>query len=148
MYLDYRTLIQIFPKSTGIKDLALEFLSISTSGKSKQPRGLFIPLWENDDELLQAINNGAVAAIWEQNSVLPSYCPNHFPVFFSKNIWEDVNKMLVSYIEMLKQEEEIKQMSIFLDVELLNEKLKTYDEYDKTKQILQLVQALEEVRRG
>ena len=32
-----------------------------------QPRGLFIPLNDDSGELLDAIANGAIAAIWERD---------------------------------------------------------------------------------
>lgn len=148
MKVGYNLLTNVFSKTGGIKDESLEFQTVATRGKDVQPMGLFIPLWGNSDELLEAINNGAVAAIWEEGRELPRYTPNHFPIFFTNEMTKDIKKMLDDYIEMLKQEEDRKQMSKFIDVELLNEKMKTYDDFEKVKPILKLMQSLEEVRRG
>ena len=148
MKIGYAWLTTIFSKTAGIQDLSLEFDTVATNGEDKQPRGLFIPLWENSADLLAAIHNGAIAAIWEEERDLPPYTPNHFPIFFTKDLENDIKNMLESYIEMLKQEEERTQMSNFINVELLNEKMKTYDDSDKVKPIMQLMQTLEDVRRG
>lgn len=146
MYLGYGLLSQIFPETTGIKDPMLMFHTVTSDADADQPRGLFIPLWGNGDDLKKALNNGAVAAIWEKGQQVPSYTPNHFPVFYTNNLWEDVKKMLEIHIEMVKQEKEVKQMSKFIDTGLLNEKIKTYDSSDKIKQILELIQTLEGLR--
>lgn len=148
MKIGYAWLTTIFSKTAGIKDLSLEFDTVATNGEEEQPRGLFIPLWGNSYELLDAIHNGAIAAIWEEDRKLPAYTPNHFPIFFTKDLETDIKNMLESYIETVKQEEERKQMSNFINVELLNEKMKTYDDFDKVKPIIQLMQTLEDVRRG
>ncbi|WP_318504899.1 hypothetical protein [Bacillus sp. T3] len=148
MKIGYAWLTTIFSKTAGIQDLSLEFDTVATNGEEEQPRGLFIPLWGNSNELLDAIHNGAIAAIWEEDHKLPAYTPNHFPIFFTKDLETDIKIMLESYIETVKQEEERTQMSNFINVELLNEKMKTYDDSDKVKPIMQLMQTLEDVRRG
>lgn len=150
MYLGYSLLAQIMPNSIGIKDSELLFSTIALNGAIKQPYGLFIPLWNNSDELMMAINNGAVAAVWEEDRGIPAFTPNHFPIFLTKNIKEDVKNMLELYLEMIKQEEEVKQVTNFpiSDFELLNEKVKTYDKSDILHQIVPLVQELEGLRRG
>ncbi len=148
MYLGYSLVAQSIPNSLGIKDFELLFYTIATNGMVKQPRGLFIPLGDNSDELLMAINNGAVAAVWEADRVIPAFTPNHFPIFLTKNIKEDVKNMLELYLENIKQNKEMNQLTHFSDLELLNEKLKTYDKSDIMHQIVPLVQKLESLRRG
>lgn len=150
MYLGFNMLAEIFPRTSGIKDPELYFHTVADNGTDEQPRGLFIPLWDNSQELKMAINNGAVAAIWEQDKPVPSYTPNHFPIFFTTNIWEDVIQMMGKYIQILKQEDERINMSnfLFLDEKLLNEKLKTYDKAVMYEAIRPLSQSLMDLRRG
>lgn len=150
MYLAFSLLSEIFPQSSGIKDPDLFFHTVADIGEAAQPKGLFIPLWDNPNELKTAINNGAVAAIWDLNTPIPGFTPNHFPLFYTSNLWKDVSEMLRRYIKILEQEDESIDMSkfVFLDKKLLNEKLQTYDKAVKYEEILPLVETLIGLRRG
>lgn len=148
MYLDFQMLKQVFTKVQGLSDSELMFQSISTTGDTKQPKGLFIPVFGNGDDLLSAINQGAIGAVWDTNTPIPAYKPNHFPLFLTDNLLTDVEKLLILYKEKVKQEEDVKQMSILVDVELLKEKNSTYDYSNQLKQILQHMEALAASRRG
>jgi hypothetical protein len=150
MYLGFDLLARIFPHSSGIKESELHFHTVSDQGANSQPRGLFIPLWGNSQDLLEAIHNGAVAAIWEQGKPIPAYRPNHFPLFFTNNLAGDVIRLMKEYIQILKQEDERETMSnfLFIDEQLLNEKLKTYDSAELYSEMLPLAQTLMDLRRG
>lgn len=148
MYLDFTMLKQIFSKVVGLNDHELTFQSIAITGDNEQPKGLFIPLLDNGDDLLKAINQGAIAAVWEENIPIPAYKPNHFPLFITNHLHSDVEKLLSLYKEKVIQEEDVKQMSNLVDVERLKEKISTYDNSNQLKQILQHIESLAASRRG
>ncbi|MBL5782137.1 hypothetical protein HV481_10185 [Bacillus sporothermodurans] len=68
----------------GINQSNITFELVSIFSDFPQPKGLFIPI--HDANLDKAIENGAIAAIWKENEPLPSYTPNHFPVFLSNSL--------------------------------------------------------------
>ncbi|MDV2888078.1 hypothetical protein RYX45_23225, partial [Alkalihalophilus pseudofirmus] len=77
-----------------------------------------------------AIANGAVAAIWERGKNIPSYTPNHFPVFFTTDLAAAVRKLLQLYINNLNGETNNKMEItnfIFSNKKLLNKNNETYD---------------------
>ena len=150
MYLTFTMLAEIFPHSTGIKEQNLSFHTVSDQGEDPQPRGLFIPLWNNSQDLLKAITNGAVAAIWVKDVPVPAYTPNHFPLFYTKNLEGDVFRLMKEYIQLLKQEDERETMSnfLFIDQKILNEKIQTYDKAVIFNDLLPLAQTLMDLRRG
>ena len=150
MYLAFDLLARIFPLSSGIKDTDLLFQTVSDQGGVLQPRGLFIPLWGNSQQLFEAINNGAIAAIWEQEQPIPAYTPNHFPLFITNKLGQDVIRLMDGYCQILKQEDEREAMSnfLFINDQLLNEKLKTYDKAKLYSDMLPLAQTLMDLRRG
>ncbi|WP_147531929.1 hypothetical protein [Bacillus marasmi] len=148
MYLDFSMMMQVFTKVVGLNDTELKFQSISTTGNIEQPKGLFLPVLGNGDELLKAINHGAIAAVWDASIPIPKYKPTYFPFFLTDNLLTNVERMLSLYKEKVLQEEDVKQMSILVDVELLKEKISTYDNSNQFKQILQHMEALAASRRG
>jgi hypothetical protein len=143
MFLAYSDLIQLFPKSKGIKD-DLQFYTVSTNSSFTQQRGLFIPMYEDSGELKEAIQNGAIGAIWDEQSKLPDYIPNHFPVFYVRNLKEAIEKILNTYADKLNGEKnENMNMTYFLfdEEKLLKNSLPSYD-----KPVLKFGQKTE--RRG
>ena len=62
-----------------------------------QPKGIFIPLYHDSGELKEAIANGAIAALWEDDKALPNYMPNHFSVFYANDLWKGLKNMLEKY---------------------------------------------------
>jgi UDP-N-acetylmuramyl pentapeptide synthase len=129
MYLALKDLASLFDKSRGIQDDLL-FMSVSDQAHEAQPKGLFVSLNGKSGELSEAIVNGAIAAIWNQEHTLPNYTPNHFPVFFTDDPMEAIVTILKRYIEKLNGETD-KIMEItnvkFSNKELLNKNKDTYD---------------------
>lgn len=143
MFLTYDDLVTLFPKTKGIKDELL-FYTVSTDSSLSQPKGLFIPIFDDSGELKEAIQNGAIGAIWDEQVELPSYVPNHFPVLFTNNIREALEQTINTYIKKINGEKiEIMNMTNFLFVEekLLKENIPSYD-----KPVLKFVPKQE--RRG
>lgn len=126
MYLAFKDVAAILPEKQGIEENIL-FQTVCDQADILQPKGLFIP---QHGELLEAIANGAVAAIWKQGESLPPYTPNHFPVFYTNDLAEAVKQILERYIEKLNGETDKKMKMTdfkFLNNKLLNKNNETYD---------------------
>jgi UDP-N-acetylmuramyl pentapeptide synthase len=119
----------LFDSSRGIQDDFL-FASVSDQANEAQPKGLFVSYNGMNGELSEAIANGAIAAIWNQEYDLPRYTPNHFPVFFTNDPADAIVTILNRYIEKLNGETD-KIMAItnfkFSNKKLLNKNNETYD---------------------
>jgi UDP-N-acetylmuramyl pentapeptide synthase len=129
MFLTYDDLAIIFPESKGIKEDFL-FHTVSTDASLFQPKGLFIPIFEDSGEIKDAINNGAIAAIWNAKEKVPTYIPNQFPILYSTDLDEALEKILKTYVDKLNGEKtEIMNMTKFLfkEEKLLNESFSSYD---------------------
>ncbi|MEH7479706.1 hypothetical protein V7157_01075, partial [Neobacillus drentensis] len=103
MYLALKDLEGLFDSSRGIQDDFL-FTSVSDQANEAQPKGLFVSFKGMYGELSEAIANGAIAAIWNQEHDLPRYTPNHFPVFFTNDPADAIVTILKRYIEKLNGE--------------------------------------------
>ena len=129
MYLALKDLESLFDSSRGIQDDLL-FASVSDQANEAQPKGLFVSFNGKNGELSEAIANGAIAAIWNQDHDLPRYTPNHFPVFFTNDTAASIVTILKRYIEKLNGETD-KIMEItnfkFSNKKLLNKNNETYD---------------------
>jgi hypothetical protein len=129
MYLALKDLGGLFDSSRGIQDDFL-FASVSDQANEAQPKGLFVSYNGMNGELSEAIANGAIAAIWNQEHDLPRYTPNHFPVFFTNDPADAIVTILNRYIEKLNGETD-KIMAItnfkFSNKKLLNKNNETYD---------------------
>ena len=130
MYLAFNDLVKLFSNIRGIKEADHFYITVTDDAKAIQTRGLFVPLNEDSGELLEAIANGAIAAIWDNKKQLPKYTPNHFPIFFTENPIEAVRELLQSYIEKIDGDK-AKKMNmtnfVFLNKKLLKENKETYD---------------------
>jgi UDP-N-acetylmuramyl pentapeptide synthase len=130
MYLAFNDLVKLFPDKRGIKDADHLYITVTDDAKAIQTRGLFIPLSEDSGELLEAIANGAIAAILDKKKQLPKYTPNHFPIFFTDNPIEAVRELLRFYIEKIDGDRAEKMNMtnfVFLNKKLLKENKETYD---------------------
>jgi hypothetical protein len=127
--LTYQDVSSLFSKASGINDENIRFHTVSCLAGVKQPRGLFVPVSKDSGTLQEAISNGAVAAIWPENEPIPAYTPNHFPIFYAKDILKGIEKIMKSYYNYLKQHVDIKDKTqfIFQNKGLLNETDPSYD---------------------
>ncbi len=130
MYLAFNDLVTLFSHFKGVKEADHLYFTITDNAAVSQPRGLFVPLNDNSGELLDAIANGAIAAIWERNKPIPKYTPNHFPIFFTDNPIEGMTQLLRFYYEKINGDN-AKKMNVtkfeFLNKKLLKENKETYD---------------------
>ena len=129
MFLALKDLASLFTDIKGIQD-DMMFYTVTDQANTVQPKGLFVPINEESGELLDAIANGAIAAIWDYEKKLPRYTPTYFPVFFTNDKAEAIKNMLKLYSEKLNGETN-KHMEItnfnFLNKKLLNKNNQTYD---------------------
>lgn len=77
----------LFPEVTGIKQDKMMFQTITINSSSNLTKGLFICSTKNQN-LAQAITNGAICAIWPKTISVPTYTPNHFPMIYVNNSLE------------------------------------------------------------
>ncbi|MCA0148728.1 MULTISPECIES: hypothetical protein [Rossellomorea] len=61
-------------------------------------KGLYIPAGD-EVNLFRSIEKGAIASLWRKGEEIPSFVPNHFPLF----IVEDVYRAYVDLQESYKQ---------------------------------------------
>ncbi|WHY02288.1 hypothetical protein [Neobacillus sp. DY30] len=130
MYLAFNDLVRLFSNMRGIKEADHFYFTVTDDANAVQTKGLFVPLNEDSGELLEAIANGAIAAIWDIKKQLPKYAPNHFPIFFTDNPIEAVRELLQFYIEKMdgdKAEQMNMTKFVFLNRKLLKENKETYD---------------------
>ncbi|WP_312469198.1 hypothetical protein [Neobacillus sp.] len=129
MYLASKDLADLIIDKRGIED-DFSFYTVTDQANVSQPKGLFVPLNEESGELLDAIANGAIAAIWDHRKKLPQYTPNHFPVFFTNDNAEAIREIIKQYNEKLDGEMN-SNMEItnfkFTNKKLLIENKQTYD---------------------
>jgi hypothetical protein len=107
MPLTYNELAYLFPNRKGINDSVLQFHTVTAFSQVLQPKGVFIPLYSDSGELNEAIENGAIGAIWDEKKTLPSYTPNYFPVFLTNDLWKGLEDMLNQLSKILSLSEEI-----------------------------------------
>ena len=101
MPLTYHELARLFPERKGINDSVLHFHTVTAFSEVLQPKGIFIPLYSDSGELNEAIDNGAIAAIWDVKEDLPSYTPSYFPVFLINDLWKGLENMLNQFSEKI-----------------------------------------------
>ncbi|MEK3855218.1 hypothetical protein [Cytobacillus sp. FSL H8-0458] len=128
MYLTYQDLAELFPAVKGIRDHELEFHTVASSSSDRQPKGIYIP-YREDGNLKEAIESGAVAAIWNENAETPAYTPNHFPIFYTNDLTKGLKDIMELYINKLSKAEVKMNTTNFLisDEESLKENETTYD---------------------
>lgn len=129
MLLAYRDVANLFVEKQGIRGDFL-FFSVTDQADVTQPKGLFIPVNEESGSLSRAIENGAIAAVWDKQSELPAYTPNHFPVFFTSDCRNALQQIIKIYYEKLIGETEKKM--VMTDFKISNKKLlnKSSESYD------------------
>lgn len=130
MYLAFNDLVDLFKNFKGVQEANHLYYTVSDSAKLEQPRGLFMPISEESGDLLEAINNGAIAAVWDSKKQVPHYTPNQFPIFFTDEPVAALRSILQMLLEKLDgeiEEKMIKTNFVILNKELLKENKQTYD---------------------
>lgn len=96
---------EAFPINQGAFDSEVDILNVSIDSRNQMNKGLFIPIkgerFDGHQFLKDAINNGAIACLWEEGRSLPEFLPNHFPVFFVKDTTQGLQHLSQYYLEMV-----------------------------------------------
>ena len=73
----------IFPESRGIEYDGIEFEELFINPSIKVDKGLFVLIEASDCDvkLKEALYNGAIGALWPKDCSIPTFIPNHFPIF-------------------------------------------------------------------
>lgn len=86
MKLKIEEIAHIFPNNTDNFQPGLAIHSVRTDSRKAILDALFIPLvgdqFDGHEFLSQAIEQGAIATLWEENKQLPNHLADDFPVFF------------------------------------------------------------------
>ncbi|MCM3089491.1 MULTISPECIES: hypothetical protein [unclassified Cytobacillus] len=149
MYLTYQDLAELFPAVKGIKDHKLEFHTVASSSTDQQPKGIYIPYREAGN-LKEAIEKGAIAAIWNEDTETPSYTPNHFPIFYTNDLTKGLKDIMELYLNKLSKAEESVNTTNFLisDEESLKENESTYDIAVMAERLAEAAEIGKQERRG
>ncbi|WP_075981020.1 hypothetical protein [Bacillus massilinigeriensis] len=143
MFLTNSDLRELFPQSKGFVYGSMSFQTVAFRSSYIQPKGLFIPVFHDSGELQEAIENGAIAALWDKNKDIPRYTPNDFPIFLTNDLLEGLMNMIKLYknkIEENKTDKDEKTNFIFLEENLLNETDETYDIAVMAKKLKELIE--------
>ncbi|WP_234998357.1 UDP-N-acetylmuramoyl-tripeptide--D-alanyl-D-alanine ligase [Salirhabdus sp. Marseille-P4669] len=98
-----RWLTTIFPTYRGLAKDAIQIEEAFTDSRKKVHFGLFIPIvgenFDGHDFLKDAIQNGAVGAIWQKDKEIPSYVPTDFPLFLVDDTIVGMQRLAAFYRE-------------------------------------------------
>ncbi|MCZ0755530.1 hypothetical protein [Anoxybacillus sp. J5B_2022] len=97
--LTYQMVRKLFPSARGVADDEMVFHSVFVHPYQQVEKGLFVPLADGKTELKLAIEHGAIATLWPEQTELPRYVPNPLPVFFVSSPFEALKAILQTYME-------------------------------------------------
>jgi UDP-N-acetylmuramyl pentapeptide synthase len=101
-----------FNQVTGEKMEEVRIETISITSSFSMPKGLYLPI-EKTPDLLAAIEQGAIAALWATDSPLPRSVPNDFPIFQTQDLLKAFKTIAENYKKKIVQEE-WKEMTNFI----------------------------------
>jgi UDP-N-acetylmuramoyl-tripeptide--D-alanyl-D-alanine ligase len=97
MNITLKDCISLFPNYRKQTDLHVQINSICTDTRKKMDKGLFIPLvganFDGHNFLKDAINQGAVATLWQKDIPVPDFIPTQFPLFFVNDTTEALQQL-------------------------------------------------------
>lgn len=94
-------LTEIFHDNRGKADNRIKINQVATDSRKPLDHALFIPLvgdnFDGHDYLNQALDQGAVAALWDKAVPLPKFLPNDFPVFYVEDTLDALQHLAKRY---------------------------------------------------
>jgi len=94
-------LAELFPDFQGEVNDYTEVDEITTDSRKEGSNTLFIPIvgenFDAHDFAKQAINNGAVAILWNKNKKKPDFTAEDFPIFFVNDTLKALQDLAVKY---------------------------------------------------
>ncbi|PKR78536.1 UDP-N-acetylmuramoyl-tripeptide--D-alanyl-D-alanine ligase [Halalkalibacillus sediminis] len=95
-------LLNLFPEHKGKAKDDISIYEVFTDSRHEASHGLFVPIigenFDAHDYILEAIDNGAVAALWSKNE-LHRGIPTDFPIFFVEDTIEALQDVATYYRE-------------------------------------------------
>lgn len=96
----------MFPLNRGTTSMAIYVEQVVIDSRLKADKSLFIPIvgdkFDGHDFLKDAIYNGAIAALWQEDKEKPDFVPNNFPLFFVKDTTEALQTLAKYYLQEVK----------------------------------------------
>ncbi|MGD6960268.1 hypothetical protein ACQCWA_08125 [Rossellomorea aquimaris] len=99
----YDDVKKLFPETTGIHLPGFAFLVVSNSTSMGMEKGLYVPFGD-EINLFDSIDSGAIASLWPKNKEVPSFVPNHFPLFMVEDVYKAYIDLLEDYKQNYNQE--------------------------------------------
>ncbi|MFC7784463.1 hypothetical protein ACFQWC_08150 [Rossellomorea sp. GCM10028870] len=99
----YEEVKKLFPETSGIHLPGFAFLVVSNSTRMGMEKGLYVPFGDEID-LFESIEKGAIASLWPKNKEVPSFVPNHFPLFMVEDVYKAYIDLLENYKQNYNQE--------------------------------------------
>lgn len=94
-------LTKIFNENQGVLQSSIYINEVMTDSRKEANNGLFIPIdgdnFDSHNFINQAIENGAIATLWERNKPLPSGFNSEFPVFFVEDTIKALQHLATDY---------------------------------------------------
>lgn len=94
-------LTKIFNENQGVLQSSIYINEVMTDSRKATNNGLFIPIdgdnFDSHNFINQAIENGAIATLWERNKPLPSGFNSEFPVFFVEDTIKALQHLATDY---------------------------------------------------
>lgn len=105
MILQVNELAKLFPKKQGAASDQIQLGSVMTDSRKTAKQSLFVPIvGENFDAhhfLGDAIKQGAVATLWQEDQPLPKLTPTDFPVFFVEDTTKALQQLASYYLKKI-----------------------------------------------
>ncbi|MCA1062279.1 hypothetical protein QTG56_18650 [Rossellomorea sp. AcN35-11] len=99
----YEDVKKLFPDTTGIHLPGVSFLIVSNSTSMGMKKGLYVP-FSDEINLFKSIEKGAIASLWPKDTPVPSFVPNHFPLFMVEDVYDAYTDLLEDYKQNYNQE--------------------------------------------
>ncbi|MYL48799.1 UDP-N-acetylmuramoyl-tripeptide--D-alanyl-D-alanine ligase [Halobacillus litoralis] len=103
MILECNELAQLFPKKQGAASDQIQLGSVMTDSRKTAKQSLFVPIvgenFDGHDFLGDAIKQGAVATLWQEDQPLPKLTPTDFPVFFVEDTTKGLQQLASYYLK-------------------------------------------------
>ncbi|WP_102347030.1 UDP-N-acetylmuramoyl-tripeptide--D-alanyl-D-alanine ligase [Bacillus sp. Marseille-P3661] len=105
MKISLNELTRVFPIRKGTNDKEIIINEIMTDSRKGVIKGLFVPIvgdkFDGHNFLKEAINNGAIATLWQEDKEIPAFVPNHFPVYFVKDTLQALQTLSKFYLDVV-----------------------------------------------
>ncbi|GAA0460597.1 UDP-N-acetylmuramoyl-tripeptide--D-alanyl-D-alanine ligase [Alkalibacillus silvisoli] len=92
---------KLFPNNRNLNDQVVSIDRIYTDSREAVNNGLFVPIvgerFNGHDFILQAVDKGAVAAIWSTEQEVPTELSEQFPLFFVDDTLDGLQQLASAY---------------------------------------------------